>query len=245
MFRATLFFIAVLVISLIYNLPMQWFYQQIKSDQYPIELTNIQGSLWSGHASVHTTQLTPSYNADNWQWDFKAFALFKGQLDWNIKHQSQNIALDIGTDMLSLGQHIHFDLLSNIRSLSAINPSLALVSGNLSAKGVLVDFTACEKGTNAGNIRFKDADALGFKVQQIDVAIQCVKPDSFELNYLSTDPQTQLKGKIVIDQQGHFKGSTTASSSNPQIAEKLANISSKKLSKDRYLLEVSGNINQL
>jgi len=77
MFRAILFFIVVLVISLIYNLPMQWLYQYIKSDQDPIVLTNIQGSVWSGNASVYTTQLIPRYNADNWQWDFKALALFK------------------------------------------------------------------------------------------------------------------------------------------------------------------------
>jgi len=243
MFRAILFFIVVLVISLIYNLPMQWLYQYIKSDQDPIVLTNIQGSVWSGNASVYTTQLIPRYNADNWQWDFKALALFKGQLDWNIKQESQNIALDMGTDILSLGQHIHFELLSNISTLSAINSSLGLISGNLSAVGILVDLTTCEKGTNAGEIRFKNTNALGIKVQQIDVAIHCANPASFELNFRSTDPHTQLKGKVVIDRQGHFQGSTAASSSNQQIAEKLANISSKTLSKDRYLLEVSGNIN--
>jgi len=245
MLRALIFFILVLVISLIYNYPMRWFYQQVKPDTDLIVLTNITGTIWSGSATVRATNTNLNYTADNWQWGFQLLSLFKGQMNWQVKHTAQNIEAKVGTDILAFGQRLHFELLSNINALAVIHPRLNLVSGNLSGAGKLIAPMTCKEGSNVWDITLNNLSVLAFKLQQIDFLIACAQAGSFEISYHSQDPDTQLKGELQIDRQGNFQTSARASSSNQQIAEQLAQLASKTLSKGRYLLEWQGNVREL
>ncbi|NQZ33054.1 MAG: type II secretion system protein N [Oceanospirillaceae bacterium] len=243
MLRVSLFFIIIFSASLIGTIPMPWLYQQFKTDEDPVSFSNVQGTLWSGSASVSTLTLKPAYAADNWQWDFKPMALLSGQLSWQLLQDEQNIDAQIATSLFGIGSDFDFSLNSNLNSLAAINPMFNIVSGNISAQ--LRDFDSPDCIDNSGDIQLLDFQLLGFNLQQLDIQLSCSNAGAYLLSYVSNDPKTQLKGKLEIDALGNFNAKTTASSKDAAIAEQLAATASKRLSKGSYLFIGSGNINQL
>lgn len=250
MFKIGGFFLFVLVLSLVATLPMPWFYQQLKSDADLVVLENVQGTLWSGSAAIKATTLAPPYSAENWHWDFNPLSLLRGQLSWQLFWQpqqpqqpQQNLDLYLGTSMFGFGNDYHLTLNSNLSALVAIHPVFSLISGSLSAQ--LQDFDSLNCIDNSGEIQLLDLKLLGFELQQLTIQIGCKDPNTYQLDYVSDDPKTQLKGRLEIDLAGNYHAKTTVNSEHADIVEQLAGTASKKLSKGSFLFISHGNLNEL
>ena len=101
-FAAVSFLLVIIVITLIYKLPAKFIYQQFPNNS-SIQLTDISGSIWSGHIdSINTPQLT--FNKLDWQ--LSPWALLVGDIDvqWTLDDPSVKLQgeLSLSAEALSL-----------------------------------------------------------------------------------------------------------------------------------------------
>ena len=143
--------------------------------------------------------------------------------------------------MLAIGKDFNIDINNDISQLAVINPMFALASGTANAQ--LQDFHTPTCMDNQGIVSLTNFATMGIKLKQIDINIGCDKSQQYIIKYQSVDDITNIKGALSINTTGHYQSSMTASSKDPQISQQLANIATKTLSKDKYLLEGTGNIN--
>ncbi|MCJ8341009.1 MAG: type II secretion system protein N [Pseudomonadales bacterium] len=239
MLKATMFFLLIFCAALIATAPMQWVYSQLDNSDDPITLSNINGSVWSGSASVQVRNTQLNYQADNWHWDFQPLSLLSLELNWRLTHQQQKIDAEIATSAFAFGSDLNIQLHSDIQSLVPINPLFSTISGQFSAQ--LENFSHSNCNAHRGEVQLQQLQFMGFKLQQLNAHISCSPEGLYKISYQSQDPATNIKGSLTIDQQGSYQSSMTVSSSDSQVSEQLATLATKTLSKGKYLIETGGD----
>jgi hypothetical protein len=241
MLKLGIFFIVTFISALIITVPLEKLYNLQKSSNDPIILSNIQGTIVSGSASLTLPLAKPAYNADNWQWDLHITDLFFAKLNWRVFQKEQGIDLDIGTKLFAFAKDFNFKLNSDLKSLTDINPIFNLASGKVSGHLEGINLQRCTDAS--GEISLENLKFMNFKFAKVHTLVTCTKEGAYSFNYASEDNSTQIKGEATIDNRGFYNSSMTASTNDADISAQLAAIASKKLSKDKYLIQTNGYIN--
>ena len=119
-FIAVGFFLVVILITLIYKLPAQFVYQQLPPNKN-IGLSDISGSIWSGHVdSINTPQLT----LYNFSWHLSAWALLVGDIDvqWALDDSPVKLQGEVNLSGANLQVNNikgHIDLLELVERIPA------------------------------------------------------------------------------------------------------------------------------
>ena len=240
MFKVIIIFFCSLIITLVITTPAKWLYDKSKSNNDPLILSQIKGSIWSGSTSVFAPLLYPQYRAENWEWEFKLKKLLKAQLSWQFSHKKSAIKGSVAVDIFALGKEVELILDSDIKSLSSINPIFSLVSGQFQAQ--LNNFQTVNCKSNSGHISLKNISFSGVSLDQLNTLISCTETGAFKLDYNSKDKATKINGTITIDSRGYYQSSMTASSTNNEVSQQLENISTKTLSKGNFLIQGRGQL---
>jgi len=238
------------LLFLLVTIPAQ-FVTGIISDNAPLEIQGVSGSLWNGRAYLITADNSVTLN--NTRWSFKAWKLLIGQLavDMTTQYAGNNIETEIGTSFL--GRYFVNDLsaavTANELAQSADIP-LAQLSGLVTLHIEHAQWQQGELPLATGEIKWQDAAVTFADTASLgNVFIILGESEQQQLIAAISNQGGDIKieGKAELVPAADYSLDLTltpTASANNNIKQSLG-MFAKRQANGEYQLKKSGSLNQL
>ena len=203
--QATAFLLVVIFVSLIYKLPAKFVYRQFETNSQ-LQLHEISGSIWSGHAEQ--IQL-PQITLERLDWQLSPFALLFGEaaIKWTLNDPDITLLgeLTLSSDIISLADiHGNIDVLAIMQRL----PQPALLLGGI----IELNIDEIKLGPQsiiaaAGTLDWQQAgllapESIAFGSFNANLASQT---ERLILQFSDTDGAVSLSGEAALTRFGAFQ----------------------------------------